>query len=72
MDLNLRKNWIGVKMTNADKIRNMSDDELVEVFMDAGHDFPVYCNPIASEVCDFDCGKCCLEWLKEESNDTSG
>ena len=56
-------------MTNADKIRSMSDDELVEVFMDAGHDFPVYCNPIESEVCDFDCGKCCLEWLKEEPNE---
>lgn len=70
MGLNLRKNWIGVKMTNADKIRNMSDEELVEVFMDAGHDFPSYCNPIAADNgCNYDCGKCCLEWLKEEPNE---
>ena len=70
MGLNLRKNWIGIKMTNADKIRNMSDDELVEVFMDAGHDFPAYCNPIAADnSCNYNCGECCLKWLQEESNE---
>lgn len=59
-------------MTHGDKIRSMPDENLVDVFMDAGHDFPVYCNPIMAEnSCDYDCGKCCLSWLKSECNDTN-
>ncbi len=58
-------------MTNGDRIRVMDDEKLVDVLMDAGHDFPVYCNPMEAEVsCDFNCGRCCLEWLKEETDDT--
>lgn len=56
-------------MTNGDKIRSKTNEELVDVFMDAGHDYPAYCNPILAEnSCDYDCRKCCLEWLNKEIN----
>ena len=56
-------------MNIGDKIRKMSNEELVSVFMEAGHDFPQYCNPVMEALsCDYDCRKCCLEWLNKEIN----
>lgn len=49
-------------MTNADVIRNMSDEELAAV-ISCQHDG---CNEYT-----LDCNKCCLNWLKSES-DTYG
>ena len=53
-------------MTNSEKIRSMTDEELAE-FMDNG------CDVIApSENCTkafYDCKKCWLDWLKQEAED---
>ena len=51
-------------MTNAEKIRSMSDEELAEVF---GQDMP--CNGISGQECYSrpSCTECCLKWLKEEA-----
>lgn len=57
-------------MTNADRIRNMTDEQLAEMFNDNTYVFNC-------DVCKFykyhcDCKKCqdgALEWLKLESNE---
>ena len=54
-------------MTNADKIRAMTDEELVEAFMLRG-----LCNYIqlnSPEQCSMEhnsCRQCMLDWLKQE------
>ena len=60
-------------MTNADKIRQMSDEELAD-FIDGG------CVSIKCDVCDEnvamdvgcddrECTQCWIEWLKKEADD---
>lgn len=56
--------------TNADRIRNMSDEELARVLAIGCHETrecPTICDPIYpyDEVIE-SCEKCWLEWLKEE------
>ena len=59
-------------MTNGDKIRNMTDEELSALCCTMNHDFPVYalgkCDGDDFECVreDGDCRKCCLEWLRQE------
>ena len=48
--------------TNADRIRAMSDEELVEHFWESMPD-DKFCTGICNE--DHDCDKCRLEWLKQ-------
>lgn len=45
-------------MTNGDKIRNMSDEELAEIIL---------C-PFRGSIClwEKNCKECCLWWLKEQ------
>ena len=59
-------------MTNADRIRVMTDEELVEVMLDGCRFFRDECpnaewsgstEPIKS------CWDCCFEWLKQEVDD---
>jgi hypothetical protein len=53
------------KQTNADKIRNMSDEELVEVIP-----CPYMKDPYDECIHgwhDYDCNKCKLEWLQSEA-----
>lgn len=56
-------------MTNADMIRNMSDEELAVTIMcpnETGH-ADIDCDH--SDKCN--CCKCCLEWLLEEQDGQS-
>ena len=46
-------------MTNADKIRQMTDEELSEI---------ITC-PDELQCSGFDCNQCILMWLKEERDD---
>lgn len=50
-------------MTNADRIRSMSDEELVSVLACPPTESSFYCAP--SIVCD----ECILNWLKQECDD---
>lgn len=60
--------WI--KMTNADRIRAISDEELAIILAEGCHntrECPTICAPIYpfDEVVE-SCAKCWLEWLKQE------
>lgn len=52
-------------MTNADKIRAMSDEELAGLISKGG------CRPDYEFVCKkyLDCEKCWLDWLKQEAEE---
>lgn len=50
-------------MTNADRIRSMSDKELAEFLMKPTRIIPKY----ECEDCENDCTECVLEWLREET-----
>ena len=56
------------RKTNADRIRAMSDEELLQVlgmFVDENL-FDLICNnPKRTTVCDSNCVKCISEWLKQ-------
>ena len=52
------------KHTNADRIRNMSDDELAE-FMSCPYMKDMY-DECVHGWHDYDCSKCKLEWLQSE------
>ena len=53
----------GMTLTNADKIRNMSNEELAEIIM-CPYD-------TAPSVCTYkgDCLQCCCEWFKQPAED---
>ena len=56
--------WMGKKQTNADKIRQMSDEELAEYL---NNELDACCG----KPCDWndpstDCDTCWLDWLKQE------
>lgn len=57
-------------MTNADRIRNMSDEELAEFITSMDFDCANYCDSFASG-CAFNCGKkdrkIALKWLQSEA-----
>lgn len=57
-------------MTNADKIKNMTNEELATVLSQDGVFFPRYCGMVAEGedpgFCDDDCYKCVLKWLNQE------
>jgi hypothetical protein len=49
--------------TNGDRIRSMTDEELVDLLVNGRHTFRCYnCAPFE---CDDNCEKHCMEWLKE-------
>lgn len=57
-------------MTNADKIKAMSDEKLAEILAEGCHntrECPTICDPIYpfDEIVE-SCEKCWLEWLKQE------
>ncbi len=53
------------QMTNADRIRQMSDEELAEFLMKPTKIISKY----ECEDCENDCTECVLEWLKKEVDD---
>jgi len=57
---------VGTDMTNADRIRAMTDEELSELFW-----IRADCElcPNKEPYCSDDCKKHWLEWLREEAND---
>lgn len=58
------------RQTNADRIRNMSDDELAKFITSMDFDCADYCDSFASG-CAFNCGKkdreIALKWLQSEA-----
>ena len=60
------------KKTNAERIRNMTDEELAE-FIAIQHTECCYCKIVTDcfEQNDGDCSKAWLEWLKQEVSDDS-
>ena len=61
-----------LKLTNAERIRNMTDEELAE-FIAIQHTECCYCKIVTDcfEQNDGDCSKAWLEWLKQEVSDDS-
>lgn len=56
-------------MTNYEKIKSMSIDEMA-VFMNAcGHDFPPYCDyeMAMQDTCSQNCIRCAVNWLESET-----
>lgn len=61
-------------MTNADKIRSMTDEELANLLAEEPIFirvfFPKYCEIVMDDenpgFCDDDCHECILNWLKRE------
>ena len=56
--------------TNADRIRQMTDEELAEWLIDwdnEGHDYCI--DPCVSHDGYYDCKYCLVEWLKKEVDD---
>ena len=60
-------------MTNADRIRNMTDEQLAEMFSSDTYAFNCdVCKFYSYEHCERECKECkngALEWLKLEVND---
>ena len=58
------------KMTNADRIRSMTDEEL-EDFLDRWGLGDIDYSKTFCSLCDgqFDCHECRLDWLKQEATD---
>lgn len=56
---------VDMKMTNSDRIRNMSDEELAEV-MPCPYMKDMY-DECVHGWHDYDCGKCKLDWLQSEA-----
>ena len=55
-----------VPMTNADRIRAMSDEELVKMMTFGAGEFDCYeCRRSEDEPCDMNCEERCLEWLRK-------
>lgn len=56
--------------TNADEIRQMSNEELAKIVVRARY-FDKFCEMVLAGVnpgfCDDDCNKCALDWLKREA-----
>lgn len=55
-------------MTNYDRIRNMSVEEMMDFTQQCGWDFPPYCDYHKAQVCDNVCPQCALAWLESEAD----
>ena len=53
-------------LTNYDRVRNMSIDEMTKFMGECGHDFPPYCDYKRVENCDQNCLSCAKQWLLQE------
>lgn len=53
-------------LTNHDRIRNMSIEEMAVFMGECGHDFPPYCDYKRVENCDQNCLNCAKQWLSQE------
>ena len=53
-------------LTNHDRIRNMSLDDMAKFMNECGHDFPPYCDCKKAENCDQNCLNCAKQWLSQE------
>lgn len=54
-------------MTNAERIRQMTDEELAYMLM-PGDYFPCPTHLVMPRDCQADCTKCVLEWLREDAD----
>lgn len=56
-------------LTNAEKLRAMTDEEMTQAFLviwhDAGHEDPPWCSAQLS--CEQECHECVLHWLRQVS-----
>ena len=57
-------------MTNADRIRAMSDEELANFIPDWSHTKACKCNEHEFIGCDNQCEKCVLDWLKQPAEES--
>ena len=57
------------EMTNADRIRSMSDEKLANFIPDWRHTKACKCNEHEFIGCDNQCEKCVLEWLKQPAEE---
>ena len=55
-------------MTNADRIRTMSDEELAE-WLAKHNERSAVCPNFGAHDCQASCRKCWLDWLKEEAKE---
>ena len=53
-------------MTNYDRIRNMSIEEMAEFMQYCGWDYPPYCSYLKMQSCDHNCIKCAKQYLESE------
>lgn len=71
-DIGRRAEALKKKKTNADRIRNMSDEQFAHWLVERVTDSP-WCKPDApvdpeTKRCQiWDCEKCALEWLRQEA-----
>ena len=56
-------------MTNADRIRGMSDEELANFIPDWSYTKACKCNEHEFIGCDNQCEKCVLDWLKQPAEE---
>ena len=61
------QNWKSDAMTNADRIRSMTDEELADWYFDKFFPCVPYCSVFDECPEHDDCKICLLEWLKAES-----
>lgn len=57
-------------ITNADRIRAMSDEELANFIPDWSHTKACKCNEHEFIGCDNQCEKCVLDWLKQPAEES--
>ncbi len=58
-------------MTNADRIRSKSDEELAALFEEYGDCPPRYCphDGKGTKITRIDCRECWIDWLRQEAGD---
>lgn len=58
-------------MTNADKIRSMTDEELCHLLIKVDLHCPPYCDGLDGCENNRTCDTCCTDWLKQEVKDNA-
>ena len=62
-------NWKPKPMTNADRIRAMTDEELAKFIPDWSYTNACKCDEQPYVDCNNECEKCVAEWLKQPAED---
>ena len=64
--------WDSTPMTNADRIRAMTDEELAKFIPDWSYTNACKCDQEIYVDCNNECDKCVLEWLKQPAEADHG